>query len=441
MENVAFSNNVINSTALEGMYIDNLDGFGYNMFDYGSCTVGSVLVNNNTITSNGDGIYVGGLGYFGAWMQGNATFTMANIDLSENVILSVDHGINLHNLWRFGYNLQHNASATLGNVTVTDNVIMSALNGVNFDAIYDFGIMANDAMLTVGDFAVRGNLITSGGNGIFMGRLDPISGNVHTGEAVLELNVIGFCDAGIRLTGIGGLAVRGNFIGNCSTGIHLVDTAGNLLYYNVLNNTVNAYDNGTNLWDLGYPMGGNSWYDYAGVDVANGPYQNLTGSDGIGDTPYAIGFGNQDRYPLMTMQTPGYLTVYAIDWGASTYYITLLCNSTLSTFSFNQPSMNIRFNLTETTGTAGYCSVTVPHQLLGGPYVCLLDDVVVSPATSSNATHTTLYFAYTHSSHQIEIVGTTVIPEFPALLAPALLLTVLVLTLLMARTTRAPRRP
>jgi hypothetical protein len=142
----------------------------------------------------------------------------------------------------------------------------------------------------------------------------------------------------------------------------------------------------------------------------------------------------------MTLQTPGYLTVFAVQWGASTYYVTLLCNSTLSAFSFSQPVMSLSFNVTETTGTAGYCSVTVPHRLLGGPYVCLLDDVVVSPAVSSNATHTIMYFAYTHSSHQIEIVGTTVIPEFPTLLAPVLLLAVLILTLLAARTTRAIRR-
>jgi parallel beta-helix repeat protein len=45
-----------------------------------------------------------------------------------------------------------------------------------------------------------------------------------------------------------------------------------------------------NVWDDGYPSGGNYWSDYTGVD-ANG--------DGIGDTPYIIDANNTDRYPVM----------------------------------------------------------------------------------------------------------------------------------------------
>jgi len=52
-------------------------------------------------------------------------------------------------------------------------------------------------------------------------------------------------------------------------------------------------------WDDSYPSGGNYWSDYAGVDVKSGPYQNETGGDGIGDTPYIIDVNNQDNYPLM----------------------------------------------------------------------------------------------------------------------------------------------
>lgn len=52
-------------------------------------------------------------------------------------------------------------------------------------------------------------------------------------------------------------------------------------------------------WDNGYPWGGNYWYDYNGTDLFRGPYQNVTGSDGIGDTPYVIDESNVDRYPLI----------------------------------------------------------------------------------------------------------------------------------------------
>jgi parallel beta-helix repeat protein len=53
------------------------------------------------------------------------------------------------------------------------------------------------------------------------------------------------------------------------------------------------------LWGA-YPSGGNYWGNYWGTDSFFGPYQNLTGSDGIGDTPYEIGENNVDHYPLMS---------------------------------------------------------------------------------------------------------------------------------------------
>jgi hypothetical protein len=58
------------------------------------------------------------------------------------------------------------------------------------------------------------------------------------------------------------------------------------------------------MWDDGYPSGGNYWSDYRGVDLYSGPYQNETGSDGIGDTPYVIDENNVDHYPLMNPWTP-----------------------------------------------------------------------------------------------------------------------------------------
>jgi len=54
-----------------------------------------------------------------------------------------------------------------------------------------------------------------------------------------------------------------------------------------------------NIWDNGYPSGGNYWSDYTRVDLHRGLYQNDTGSDGIGDVPYVIDENNKDLYPLM----------------------------------------------------------------------------------------------------------------------------------------------
>jgi parallel beta-helix repeat protein len=68
----------------------------------------------------------------------------------------------------------------------------------------------------------------------------------------------------------------------------------NRIYHNnILDNICQAYDFLTterNVWDKGYPSGGNYWSDYVGND---------TNSDDIGDTPYVIDLNNQDNYPLM----------------------------------------------------------------------------------------------------------------------------------------------
>ena len=55
------------------------------------------------------------------------------------------------------------------------------------------------------------------------------------------------------------------------------------------------------LWNDSYPSGGNYWSGYTGVDDRSGPYQNLLGSDGIGDSPYTIDAitSDIDHYPLM----------------------------------------------------------------------------------------------------------------------------------------------
>ena len=66
-------------------------------------------------------------------------------------------------------------------------------------------------------------------------------------------------------------------------------TRGNQIYHNTfMDNSLHAYDVGDNIWDNGYPSGGNYWDDYKGSDDFHGVDQDIAGSDGIGDTPYLI---------------------------------------------------------------------------------------------------------------------------------------------------------
>lgn len=78
----------------------------------------------------------------------------------------------------------------------------------------------------------------------------------------------------------------------------------NTVYHNTFKNNSlwhgNDYVN-NNDWDNGYPSGGNYWDDYEGNDDFTGENQNISGSDGIGDTPYNVTSDGdkQDYYPLM----------------------------------------------------------------------------------------------------------------------------------------------
>ena len=95
-----------------------------------------------------------------------------------------------------------------------------------------------------------------------------------------------------------------NEILNNAYGISLYEASKNNTIYhnNIINNTQQTYlmfSPTNNTWDNGYTSGGNYWSDYTGVDIYSGSYQNATGSDGIGDTPYIIDADNVDHYPLM----------------------------------------------------------------------------------------------------------------------------------------------
>jgi len=54
-----------------------------------------------------------------------------------------------------------------------------------------------------------------------------------------------------------------------------------------------------NVWDDGYPSGGNYWSDYTDVDQYSGPNQDQPGSDGIWDHPYVIDPYAKDNYPIV----------------------------------------------------------------------------------------------------------------------------------------------
>jgi parallel beta-helix repeat protein len=113
--------------------------------------------------------------------------------------------------------------------------------------------------------------------------------------------------SGIWLDGSSNNNIIGNSIGqNSAYGIWVSSSSNNNIYHNnFANNAVQAYTtyDSINTWDAGYPVAGNYWSDYTGTDLYSGPFQNQTGSDGIGDTSSVLDPNNVDHYPLITPLT------------------------------------------------------------------------------------------------------------------------------------------
>jgi len=86
-------------------------------------------------------------------------------------------------------------------------------------------------------------------------------------------------------------------------GVYLSSSSNNAMYHNnFLDSTYQVYIAHTsiNVWDDGYPSGGNYWSDY----VEMYPDAEEIDGSGIWNTPYVIDDDNQDNYPLMEPWTP-----------------------------------------------------------------------------------------------------------------------------------------
>jgi len=214
----------------------------------------------------------------------NVTYTFTGNIYDEIVVerdnIVVDGG---------GYTLQGAGSETgiglldRSNVTIKNMKIESFENGI--------------WLLWSSSNTISGNNIArNSGDGIW---LDGSSNNTISGNNITENDWEGiWLDESSNYNTISG----NNIARNNLEGVALYESSNNIIYHNnFLDNAepVYIYTELPNVWDNGYPSGGNYWSDYTGVDLYSGPYQNVTGSDEIGDTPYVIGVNNQDNHPLM----------------------------------------------------------------------------------------------------------------------------------------------
>ncbi|MGQ9506951.1 MAG: outer membrane protein assembly factor BamB family protein [Candidatus Bathycorpusculaceae bacterium] len=97
----------------------------------------------------------------------------------------------------------------------------------------------------------------------------------------------------------------------------------------------------------------------------------------------------------------------------------------------------INFTITGIENSYSKFNITIPNEMLGGPYYVRIDGALRSHTPTDNGTHTSLYFTYYHTDnnpHNVEITGTTVIPEFSSLMISSLLLILSLIALVLAKT-------
>jgi parallel beta-helix repeat protein len=277
---------------------------------------------------------------------------------------------------------------------------------------------------------LSGNIVTA--NDVYGIWLNSSSGNNTLSDNDVTANN---CD-GIELDSSSGNVLSGNNLTANYCGVDLSSSSGNRIFHDdFLNNTSQAsVSNSTDTWDDGYPSGGNYWSDYHGTDLFSGPYQNLTGSDGIGDTPYVIDANNSDNYPLMDPYSAGLLSVTispesvtlyisqsqlfssVVSGGALPYSYQWYLNgtpvlaATLNEWNFNPArsgSYSVFLQITDGTGQvaqSGIATVAVARQL----------GVSISPVhawilTGQSITLTsTVWGGYTPYSYQWYLNGTSV---------------------------------
>jgi len=162
----------------------------------------------------------------------------------------------------------------------------------------------------------------------------------------------------------------------------------------------NCYDN---VWDDGYPSGGNYW-KYSGDDFFCGPNQDKPGSDGVCDKPHWIWFPSlpdKDNYPLMNPWTPQSSEAdVTVQRAGQTYPIQMISNSMISDVKTTPNKLD--FTVTGEKGTSGYIRAMLPVGINTTEIKVFLNNTKLTPPPYpkivTNNTHYFIYFAFNYQS-------------------------------------------
>ena len=96
-------------------------------------------------------------------------------------------------------------------------------------------------------------------------------------------------------------------------------------------------------------------------------------------------------------------------WEENKFDVEIITNSNINKFNFDQESKSINF---ETNQKNKFITITMPEELLGGPYVTLLNDEKILHTKNIRDDSNISLNLKPETTGQITIIGTTVIPEF-----------------------------
>lgn len=228
---------------------------------------------------------------------------------------------------------------------------------------------------------------------------------------VVEENTAEDCEKGISLYQASYNTLAGNTIVKNDYGIRFFDSHRNGNFHNNLIQNIeqaSLISSYQNTWDNGFE--GNFWSDYVGSD---------TNRDGLGDIDQAVDSANRDHYPLF-----GAFRNFSVSYGRDFYNVTVISNSSILGFVFEDASNAIRLTVNGTDETFGFCRICIPHALVEPEISVIIDDgqtEVLYPnyTLRDDGLYRWIYIAYQHSTHDILIV-----PEFwPLALLSTLMVT------------------
>ncbi len=239
----------------------------------------------------------------------NRDTTIIDGRLNGNTVTVLDGvkfgGFTVKNCGRAYYWLSGIMLSGSSNNTIFGNKVVDNLNGISLLSSSNNIILDNNVRVAGWDGiyikdslnnTIGGNNVADNGDGII---LYGSSSNIISGNNVTD-NLF----YGILLTWLSNNNVlTDNTVAYTDNdGLRLFKSSNNMIFHNsFVNNSpqVSTSDSLENVWEGGYPSGGNYWSDCTGIDAYNGPYQNETGSDGIGDSARVIDASNIDNYPLI----------------------------------------------------------------------------------------------------------------------------------------------